>query len=188
MEPKPQNPAIVQTGNSPSENSADVQQSATELVEKHKKQRSDKGKPRGPRTKVDASTTAPAPIPDPLLQLNIELVKRAVAALTKTTDAIIVRRIYNKSLAIGADENLAKEYAQTAGLSVDESQIISECTAVIVGRSDFLIRHAPEAMLAVVVIMYGVRVVSTFKRLDEMEAAAKAQARKAKPLEPVAQQ
>jgi len=185
MEIPTQNSENVSGGNPQTETSENVRQSATELVEKHRKQRADKGKPRGAR-KAAANGPDPvaSPIPDAVVQLNIELVKRSVSALVKTTDAIICRRIYNKSLAIGADKNLAAEYAQSAGLSIDESQIVSECTAVIVARSDFLIQHAPEAMLLCVVVMYGVRVVSTFKRLDEMEAALKAKERKAKPLEP----
>jgi len=187
MEAQPPNTSGIPEGNSQAEDSAQVRQSAAELVEKHKKQRSDKGKPRGPRNKTNSENSAVTPIPDPVLQLNIELVKRSVTALVKTTDSIVCRRIYNKSLALGADKNVASEYAQAAGLSIDESQIIAECTAVIVGRSDFLIRHAPEAMLACVVIMYGVRVVGTFKRLDELEASLKAKERKAKPLEPSTQ-
>jgi hypothetical protein len=174
-------------GNTQAEDSTAVRQSAAELVEKHKKQRSDKGKPRGPRNKANTESAVATPVPDAVVQLNIELVKRSVTALVKTTDSIITRRIYNKTIALGADKNVATEYAQAAGLSIDESQIIAECTAVIVGRSDFLIQHAPEAMLACVVIMYGVRVVGTFKRLDELEAALKAKDRKAKPLEPSAQ-
>lgn len=185
MDTPTQNPTIVSEGNQPTETTAQVQQSASELVAKHRKQRADKGKPRGARKDEVAPSSNLAPS-DPLFQLNVELVKKSVTALVSTVDTIVVRRIYNKSKALGADDGVAQEYAHTAGLSKNEAEIISECTASIMARSDFLIRHAPEVMLGCVVISYSVRVVGTLKRLDELEAQMKAAKSKKNvtPLEP----
>jgi hypothetical protein len=172
MEPTTQNQPSGPEGNQPAETVSDVQQSASTLVAKHRKQRADKGKPRGNNAKP-ASNEATAPDVlspnDPVFQLNVELVKKSVSALIGTVDSIVVRRIYNKSKSLGCDDGLCKEYVQAAGLTVDESKIMAECTASIMARSDFLIRHAPEVMLGCVMISYGVRITTTLKRLDDLE-------------------
>jgi len=163
------------------ESAADVQQSTIELVEKHKsrKQRSDKGQKRGPR-----GTNQEAQVPlqniDPALQLNLELVKKSIAAIVKTGDAIVVRRIYSKARRLGCDDALGKEYALAAGITADEQQIISECSAVIMARSEWMMRHAPEAMLGCVVVSYSVRVLTVMNRLDKLEQELKEQTDKKK--------
>jgi len=192
METSSANTAAISGESSQSESTAQVQQSATELASKHRKQRADKGKPRGPRKESEPEATTPLAPNDPLFQLNIELVKKSVAALVGTCDAIVFRRIRNKAIGLGCQEGLAVEYAQAATLSKDEAQIISECSAAIMARSEFLVRHAPEVMLGCVVISYGVRVTTTMTRLSALEDQIKAKALKAQkgisPLEPSAQQ
>src|SRR5574341_803520 len=91
------------------EDTAQVQQSTIELVEKHRqrKPRSDRGQKRGPRNTNSAigETSAQVAAVDPALQLNIELVKKSVTALVSTTDAICVRAIYSKAKRISCDKD-----------------------------------------------------------------------------------
>lgn len=160
------------------ESSEDVKQSTIELVEKHKsrKQRSDKGIPRGPRGSSPQAVQAQNI--DPTLQLNLELVKKSIAALVKTGDAIVVRRVYSRARRLGCDDALAKEYALTIGLTQDETQIISECTSVIFARSEWLIAHAPEVMLACVAISYTTRTLTVLSRLYKIEEEMKEREKK----------
>jgi hypothetical protein len=156
------------------ESGEDVKQAATELAEKHRKKRSDAGQSRGTRkAQGTASTPVQAAPIDPAVLINLELVKDATKALIGAVDGFVCRKIYTKSIRLGADKNLAVEYAQSAGLTKDESKVISECTASIMSRSDFLIRHAPEVMLVAVAASYSVRVIGTLKRLDELEERLK---------------
>lgn len=153
------------------EDSASVSESTNQLVEKHRrKTRSDKGQKRGPRgssTNSQAQTEVASPNMD--LQLNIELVKKTVTAVTKAIDGVVVRKVNSKALSLGCDENLAKAYAHSAGLTTDELTVISECSAISISRSEFLMKHAPEAMLLLMMANYGIRVTLVLGRLDAME-------------------
>lgn len=174
-----------ETGNIPAENPQDVKQSANELVDKHRKVRSDKGQPRKGKTAGTKADPVPTATIDPSLQINIDLVKDATKALIGAVDSMVCRKVYSKANRLGADKNLAMEYAQQTGMTKDEARVISECSAAIMARSDFLLRHAPEVMLAVVATSYTVRVITTLKRLDELEEKMKKAHRVNSPAPPV---
>lgn len=162
------------------ENPESVRQSTSALVDKHRKE--DGGKKRGRPPKDAGKQPAPVavktPVVDPFVQLNLDLVKKSISALVSTADAVVCRRVFSRAVKLGADQGLAKEYVQMVGLTKDELGVICDCTAVIMSRSEWLIRHAPEAMLLCVAASYTVRAATVLARLSELEAKQKKDAEK----------
>jgi hypothetical protein len=163
------------------ETASEASASAAELVTKHRKQRKDKGQLRGPRSqKSEDQASDVSPIDPRIAKLNIELVKKAIASLTSAADAFVTRTVFNKAIRLGCEKEVAGNFAASAALSTNEIEIVSECTSVIVARSEFLTKYAPEAMLLCVVGAYSLRVVTTFHRLDALETKLKKEALEAK--------
>lgn len=157
------------------ESSADVQQSTAALIEQHqRKKRSDAGKSR----KVRESPQVQGPIIDPANAVNLELVKKSVASIVGAIDGLACRSLAGKSRRLGLPEPETTALVDAAALTRGEQEIISESTALICQRYDFIMRHAPEAMLACVMAAWGVRIVTVSRKLDAIEHLLKERQKK----------
>ncbi len=167
--PEADNPTPNPQAKPATESSGDASQSASTLVEKHRKQRADKGQPRAKRSgAVQEPNQSNAPS-NPAVALNLELVEKSITALIGTLDSMMVRKVYTKAVKIGVPQDDSKGLAETVQISVSEKEVVSKCTAAIVARSQFLTEHAPEAMLCCFAVSYGVRLTTVLYRLDELE-------------------
>lgn len=162
------NPATA----SPAETTADIAQSGSELVAKHRKERSDKGKSRAARS-GKAQQQVETEIATPVAQLNLELVKKSVASLVSTVDAVVTRSVYTRCKKLSVETEQSGVLVQAAAVSKSEQEIVSESVSVIFARSAFLVQHAPEVMLGMFLITYTARIVTVMKTLDSIEAKLK---------------
>jgi hypothetical protein len=158
------------------ESPATIEQQTAPLAEKHKRAtRSDKGKPRQPREQAQVQ----GQVFDPANAVNLELVKKSVSAIFGAVDGLVCRSIGTKAGKLGVDATLADSLVQSVALTRSEQEIISESTALICIRYEFIMRHAPEFMLAGVMASWGVRIVTVHRKLDALEEAIKEARKKA---------
>lgn len=157
------------------ESSASMQSSAAALVAKHTRaKRSDAGKPRGPRKPEQVE----GPVVDTTNIVNIELVKKSAAAIVGAIDGLVCRGIEGKARRIRLPEDMATEVVNSVMLTRSEQEIISESTALICQRHEFLMRHAPEFMLGSVLVVWSARIVTVTRKLDHWEKLLKEAAKK----------
>lgn len=143
------------------------------LADKHKRK---PGRPPGSKTKSKTiqPTLPGSGVPDPLLQQNLALVKKGVHSILTAVDGLVCRHVFGRAVKLGAEEALAKEYAVAVGLTKPEAEIICESSATIFVRHEFLMRYAPEILLASVLASYGMRAVTVIKKLDSLEVKLRA--------------
>lgn len=162
--------------NPSTESTAVIEQQTQPLVEKHtRKKRSDAGKPRSIRDTPQVQ----GQMLDPANALNLELVKKSVAATVSAVDGVVCRKIGSKCQRLQVPVALGQELVANVALTPGEQEIISESTTLIFQRYEFLMRHAPEVMLASVMAAWGLRIVTVTKKLDAIEEAVKAAKKKA---------
>jgi hypothetical protein len=142
------------------------------IVEKHRKPRSDAGKPRGPRNK--AATNEPsnqASVPAALETVDITAVRKGVSSLFRSLDALLTRKTYRTALFVSDnDETFSRNIAADVSMPKEENELISELTASVCQRHELLGRFAPETLLIIALGSYGTRVMVAFKKLNDIAA------------------
>lgn len=154
-----------------------VRQTTGELLGKH----SQAGKKRGPYKKrnrenvplsasAQKETDSTVPAAPVVGSVDKELVQKCVASVIGAVDGIVVRRVNQRAIRIGCDEDLAKELWQNCAITKGELEVISECTGAIVEKYQILGRYAPEAMLFASLVIWSGRIVLVMRKLDAIEA------------------
>lgn len=176
MEPEAQNFTSNETPANVGENSADI-------IAKHRKKRSDAGKPRGARAarvevisgggqdRQESSETNSTP-------LDVESVRKGVSAFLKMVDSLLVRKTYATAKQVTGDEQFSRTLAADVSSPKEENELISDLTANVAQRHEILAKFAPEVLLLAAIGNYGTRVGLAFKQLNDL---AETQARLGKP-------
>lgn len=157
-----------------SETPANAIDAGSEVIAKHRKPRSDAGKPRGSYKKKDLQGSVdPVPVSEntqsALVALDAGAIKKGVASLCKAVDAMLVRKTYRASLQITKDDNFSKNLATDVSMVEEERDLISELTATVCVRHEILGRYAPEALLVIAIGSYTTRVITAFRKLNDIE-------------------
>jgi hypothetical protein len=164
-------------GNTPvvpfAQSGTDVRAVTDTIVAKHKSYSTPrnpygrKGKPKP--LAADSQVAEAPPAAESAAVIDRELVEKSVAAIVKAVDGVVIRKAFNVAKRIGADDNLAKELATNAAITVDEVDCLGKLSAVLAEKYGLMSTYAPEAMFIGVLLGWSARIVTVFRRLTVLE-------------------
>lgn len=85
-------------------------------------------------------------------------------------DQFFTKKIYKAAFHLSGDKNFAVSLADDVSMSPDQVELISTLSAALCEKYKLLGQFAPEALLALTLCDYGIRVSLTMRKLDEIRA------------------
>jgi hypothetical protein len=155
----------------------------SETIATGRKKRSDAGRPRVRKNSLGMDSTSPQNVagsPNGEVvgyTLDKAVVEKTAKVVIDTIDLAVIRRVYTSSIKLGGDKDFSADLAKKAGLTVPESEMIGTLTGVIFEKHGWLTGYAPEILLCVLLGEWTFRVGMVLKRLNQMEADAKARSK-----------
>jgi hypothetical protein len=148
----------------------------SETVAKHNGKPADK-RPVGRPRKDGSSANAPRALANPPQSVVTGtdappfppgVVQKAVGALCKTVDRLVVRRTHQTAFALTKDKPIADQFAGDVAMTDEEREQISTLAETVCLQYGMLGQHAPAVFLGVSIIGYGTKVFLVLNKLDEI--------------------
>jgi len=156
--------------------SESVAKAHDETVAKHNGKTASK-RPVGRPRKDGTAPSTPRPLANPpqsaLVGIDVPafppgVVEKAVGALCKTVDRLVVRRTHQTAFALTKEKALADQFAGDVAMTDEEREQISTLAETVCLQYGMLGQHAPAVFLGVSIIGYGTKVFLVLNKLDEI--------------------
>jgi hypothetical protein len=128
--------------------------------------RKDGTSPNAPRALASVPQSSLAGVDAPAFPPGV--VEKAVGALCKTVDRLVVRRTYATAFGLTKDKPLADQFAGDVAMTDEEREQISTLAETVCLQYGMLGQHAPAVFLGISIIGYGTKVYLVLNKLDEI--------------------